>query len=93
MIQTLSCLVVQPLTKKALFHLVVLCRNKPCLQSLEQEIGETCFLSDFLGYSHISGTVSANVLVTSDKALSVMRFNQVEEFRRDFEWWLYQNTG
>lgn len=63
------------------------------LTSLEQEIGETCFLSDFLGYSHIFGTVSANVLVTSDKAVSVIRFNQVEELRRDFEWWLHQNTG
>lgn len=30
-IQTLSCLAVQPLTKKALFHLVVFCRDKPCL--------------------------------------------------------------
>lgn len=42
------------------------------LTSLEQEIGETCFLSDFLGYSHIFGTVSANVLVISDKAVSVI---------------------
>lgn len=40
------------------------------LTSLEQEIGETCFLSDFFSYSHIFGTVSANVLVTSDKAVS-----------------------
>lgn len=63
------------------------------LTSLEQEIGETCFLSDFLGYGHIFGTVSANGLVISDKAVSVTGFNQVEGFRRDFEWWLYQNTG
>lgn len=63
------------------------------LTSLEQEIVETCFLSDFLGYSHIFGTVNPNVLMTSDKTVSVMGFNQVEEFRRDFEWWLYPNTG
>lgn len=42
-IHTLSCLAAQPLTKKALFHLVVFCRDKPCLHHQSERQGKPVF--------------------------------------------------